>query len=78
MTFYADIADYEEDERIGMIGHQVMDHKKTVAFIVDDIKGKAERYIAKLQERFPGIQIIGRGQGPVPETVYVKVGPPTN
>jgi hypothetical protein len=79
---FVDIADFEEDKRIDIIGHQVMVHKKDVAFITDeegaDGQDKANRYIRKLEAKFPGIQVIGRGKGPVAKTVYVKVGPPLN
>jgi hypothetical protein len=74
--FYADIADHEEDARIDIIGSTVMKHRKTVAFITDSDPGKADRYIRKLTERFPGIKILGRFNGPVLNTVSVKVGPP--
>lgn len=75
---FMDIADVEEDKRIEIIGHRAMVHKEKVAFVTDDDAGKADRYIRKLQERFPGIKVIERGNGPVPNTVYVKVGPPEN
>lgn len=72
---FADIADLEEDRRIEIIGGMAM-AGKTVAFITDSDEGKADRYIKKLTERFPGIRILGRFDGPVPNTVSVKVGPP--
>lgn len=77
MSKYVDIADLDEDKRIGFIGHRAMDHKETVGFIVDSEPGKADRYIKKLKERFPGIEILDRGPGPVQDTTFVKVGPPT-
>jgi len=78
MTKFVDIADADEDKRIDTIGHRVMVHKETVAFITDDDAGKADRYISKLETKFPGIRVIDRGKGPVPSIVYVKVGPPLN
>ncbi|MGC2234290.1 MAG: hypothetical protein WBA09_22505 [Candidatus Acidiferrum sp.] len=78
MPAFVDIADEDEDRRIEMIGHQVMAHKRVVSFITDDEKDKAERYIRKLEEKFPGIRVIERGRGPVDKTVWVKVGPPLN
>lgn len=75
MTQYADIADRTEDERIQIIGHNAMGHRKVVIFIVEDT-GKANRYIRKLLQMFPGIQVMQKGQGPVPNTIAVKVGPP--
>ena len=74
--FYADIADHDEDKRIEIIGHTVMTHRKTVAFITDADPGKCDRYIKKLTDRFPGIVILGRYAGPIAKTVSVKVGPP--
>ena len=78
MIPYKDLGDFEEDERISAIGEKAMREKLTVGFVTDSEPGKAERYISKLLERFPGIRIIGRGDGPVKDTVLVKVGPPVN
>ena len=78
MPAFIDLADHEEDFRIGQIGHAAMVNKITVSFVTDSEPGKADRYISKLQERFPGIRIIARGDGPVADTVWVKVGPPVN
>lgn len=78
MIPYKDIADEPEDERINQIGEKAMREKLVVGFITDSEAGKAERYIKKLQERFPGIRVIYQGSGPVAETVLVKVGPPVN
>lgn len=75
---YRDLADMDEDERILGIGNEVTLGRKTVAFIMDSEPGKADRYIDKLQKRFPGVRILWRGDGPVPNTVAVKVGPPEN
>lgn len=69
---YADLADLPEDERIAIIGKMAEGGART-AFVVDD-DTIADRYIAKLNERFK-VSIISRGSGPVKDTVYVKVGP---
>jgi hypothetical protein len=77
MPFYEDLADRDEDARIDRIGWAVMNEHKTVAFMTDsDPPDKADRYIRKLTERFPGIRVISRGAGPVADVVYVKMGPP--
>lgn len=76
MTPYADIADLDEDNRIALIGDYVMRYRKTAAFVTDSDPGKSDRYIQKLKHRYPGINIIGLIDGPVPNTVTVKVGPP--
>jgi hypothetical protein len=74
---YADIADHSEDNRIAIIGHQATVLRKEVAFVTDaEPPDKANRYMEKLQTRFPGIRILGRANGPVAGTVTVKVGPP--
>jgi hypothetical protein len=73
---YVDIASLDEDKRIDLIGHRAMDHKEVVAFVTDADPGKANRYIRKLQAKFPTIRILDRFPGPVPNTVTVKVGPP--
>lgn len=78
MPPYKDIAYKSEDDRIREIGEKTMREKKVVGFITDNEVGKAERYIAKLQERFPGIRVIYQGSGPVAETVLVKAAPPLN
>ena len=74
---YADLGDYDEDVRIDTIGRVAMHHKKTAAFITDaEPPEKVERYIFKLKQRFPGIIIIAKWNGPTKESVIVKVGPP--
>jgi len=75
---YADLGDFEEDKRIDIIGDAAMRLKQTVAFITDADPGKADRYIAKLKARFPGIVVLGRSNGPVKGSVTVKVGPPVS
>jgi len=76
MPPFSDIADLNEDTRIMAIGRAAMVQKKVVAFITDSDPGKADRYIEKLTKQFPGIVIVGRWEGPVANTVTVKVGPP--
>ena len=72
MTKFADIANLDESKRIDLIGHRVIDHHETVGFVVeDDIK--ADRYITKLQKKFPNIIVDWRGPGPVSETILVRV-----
>lgn len=72
MTRFLDVADFDEDDRITMIGRQVTKYKKMVAFIVEDNE-KADRYMRKLKKKFPTIKEIGRGKGPMPDVIYVKV-----
>jgi hypothetical protein len=82
MTYYTDLADLKENDRITAIGNAVMkapassaDKPVMVAFVVDD-HPKADRYVEKLQKQFPGIRIIDRFDGPVANTVTVRVGGP--
>jgi len=70
---FADITYLEEDKRITAIGQ--LASVKIVGFITDDEPGKADRYIEKLQTRFPGLQVLSRTNGPVPGTVTIKIGP---
>ena len=82
MKGFADIADFDEDTRIDMIGKATMSGKQTsgekplvIGFVVEN-HSKADRYVKKLQKKFPTIRIIDRFDGPVPNTVTVRVGPP--
>jgi hypothetical protein len=77
VTVFADIADHDEDTRIEIIGHAAVDHQQVTGFIVET-DAKADRYVRKLQEKYPLIRIIARSPGPVAGTVLVKVGPPLN
>jgi hypothetical protein len=72
---YTDIADFDMDTRVEMIGHQVTAHQQIVGFITESTPGKIENYISKLKEKFPGIQILSQDPGPIPGTVLVRVGP---
>lgn len=74
---YSDLGDLPEDERIQIIGSRAIDHGEKVGFFVGDEPGKPERYIKKLREQFPAIQILYRGKGPIPGTVFITVGPQT-
>ena len=75
---YKDIADEPEDERIRQIGEKVMRERLTVGVLTDSEPGKAERYIAKLKERYPGIRVVYQGPGPVEDVTLIKVAPPVN
>lgn len=75
-TPYVDIADFDEDARIDIIGQVVMTKRKIGAFVVED-DAKADRYVRKLKERYPGIVEEWRGPGPIANTVTVRMGPPT-
>lgn len=71
MTVYQDLFNLKEDERIELIGHYVTEHNKTTAFYVEDDE-KADRYVKKLTEKFPMLEVVGRFPGPA-NTVCVKL-----
>lgn len=73
MKQYKDIADIPEEDRIGEIGRKTIELKKGVAFITDADPGKKERYIKKLLDRFPQIEVEKTMDGPVKDTVTVFV-----
>ena len=77
---FKDIGDLPEDERIRHIGEMAVNARQTVGFVVDEEPGSAKlnRYIRKLESRFPGIRVIDKGKGPVANTEWAKVGPPVN
>ena len=68
MTVFADIADFDEDTRIDMIGKTVMSGPKSsadkpvmAAFVVENSYAKAESlYPRNCGEKFPGIRVIDR------------------
>lgn len=72
MKAFADLADLPEDDRIDIIAQAARDGA-IVGFVVEDDQ-KADRYVQKLRER-GRTRIIGRGPGPVENTVLVRVGP---
>lgn len=72
MTVFIDMNDHDEDCRIRTIGNTVMENPgSNIGFLTDDEPGKPERYIAKVQEWFPYVQLVGQQPGPVPKTVLV-------
>lgn len=72
---FLDFSQLSEDQRINMIGHMSIVHHQTNAFAVESHE-IADRYIKKLQEKFPNITILGKLVSPK-GIVFVKVGPPT-
>lgn len=74
-TGYADLHSFDEDQRIGIIGNHVLKTGATVAVLVDDVPGKAERYIRKMRERFPTIVMLEQFAGPTQGVWTIKFGP---
>lgn len=71
-----DLHTMTEDERIELIGltanQMIMGRHPAIAFIVED-SDKADRYIEKLKEKFPGIVVLKRYPGPVDQTYTVEI-----
>lgn len=68
-----------EDDRIDMIGRSVMMRRTSIdkppmtGFLVET-NAKADRYLRKLQQRFPGIRVIDRT--PIEKHILVRVAGP--
>lgn len=69
---YADIADLPEDARIDQIGRAAM-AGQVVSFVTDADDGKLDRYLLKIFAKFPLLELVERGTGPVENTVWAKV-----
>lgn len=76
MKGYADLADLPEDERICIIGECAMAGNQ-VGVPVDeegsDGYEKADRYVEKLLARFPLLEFVSKGKGPVANVVTFVV-----
>ncbi len=72
---FADLGNLDENQRIALIGDAVMCLGKTCGVVVETDE-KADRYVKKLTDKFPGIVVVARFHGPVKGTVTVKLGPP--
>lgn len=72
---YRDLNSLSEGDRINMIGQTVMLTHKEVGFFVEDVF-KAESYIRRLEEKFPGIRVVVKTQWPDSTLYFVRVGPP--
>lgn len=67
MTEYADLHHIEENERIRLIGEAVM-AGQTIGVLLESQKldaGKIKRYLRKLAERYPMVELVSRKPGPV-------------
>jgi hypothetical protein len=68
---FFDAGDFAEDTRIRMIGETATNGAETGFMVEDD--AKADRYVKKLLERFPLLEVHYRGPG-LAGTVLVRVG----
>lgn len=74
MGRYIDLHSHDEDCRIRQIGLTVMENPgKEIAFVTDSDQGKLERYIAKIQEWFPLVEVVSKHNGPGPRMVFAKL-----
>lgn len=74
MPEYYDIADHGEDTRIQICGKTAMENPgKIIGVCTDAIEGKAERYIAKIQEWFPQVTVLKTFLGPVKNFVTIQI-----
>lgn len=72
---YADLHQLTEDERIQVIGEHVVRQNEIIGVCVDAQPGKAGRYVKKLRENFPQLEVFDVFDGPTPGVVTIKVGP---
>lgn len=73
MTRYEDLHEMPEDDRITLIGEQVM-RGKTVGVFIDNEPEKIARYIQKITARFPAVMVRAQVAGPTPEVVTLQFG----
>lgn len=69
MTAYSDLASLPEDERIEIIGKACRAGKRTAVFLERNLPDKIDRYIKKLSERYPDVELVDRQNGPTPRIV---------
>ncbi len=69
---YRDLYKLKEDERIARIAAEV-EKGGVVAVVTDSDPGKADRYLRKLQLKVKNLEVVGRFDGPVANTVTIQV-----
>lgn len=69
---FLDAYNLTEDQRIVAIGTAAAGGKD-IAFIVEQDGEKADRYIKKLKEKYPDLEVTFRGNGPILGVETVKV-----
>lgn len=74
MTGYRDLADLPEDERLKQIGEAAESGLVVGAAVEADDLEKHQRYIQKIQKRFPMAVFIQKIKGPVPGVVILQFG----
>lgn len=75
---FVDLHSMTEEQRIRLMAHRVMKHGEVIGFLVEldaDGKGtKGDRYIAKLSERYPTLQVMSRFNGPTAGLETITIG----
>ncbi len=71
-TPYKDLYDLTEDERIQKLVFH-LSKGEVVAFLTDDVPGKADRYLDKIRAHLPQLEVIRRVEGPVPHVVTLSL-----
>ena len=72
---FIDLHRFQEDARIDAIGTTALKHNFKVGFVVDNEPGKPDRYIKKLLEKYPMLEVLHREAGPTPGAYTVIVAP---
>jgi hypothetical protein len=75
MATFVDLYDQAEDQRIETIGKLIMSRRSLCGVCVDDEPGKPERYVKKVLERFPAIELVDQSKGPVEGVVTLRFRP---
>jgi hypothetical protein len=71
---YSDLFELSEDSRIQAIGEAASTGNTVGVVLEKDELKKIERYIRKVTERYPGIVVLKRIDGPTPLLVTIKFG----
>ncbi len=71
----ADLHRLPEDERIRLIGEAAASGQIVGVMLEKDEPEKIERYVRKINKRFPTVTLLDRKDGPVSSVVTLRFGP---
>jgi hypothetical protein len=74
VTHYADLFELSEDSRIETIGRAASSGQSVGVLLERNEPEKIERYIRKVTERYPGVAVLKRFDGPTPLVVTIQFG----
>lgn len=74
MKGYSDLAKLPEDERIRIIGESATAGNR-VAIVLEAEQAKISRYVKKITEQFPAVELVASNSGPIAGTVALYFGP---